>query len=224
MRKLIVLSFITLDGVMQAPGGPEEDPTGGFGYGGWSAGYWDDSLSGVMAEQMAKPLDLLLGRRTYEIFAAHWPYVKNDDPDGPIAGKINNARKYVVSTTLKKLDWSNSTLIKDDIVQEIEKLKQQNGPELQVHGSGNLIQTLLKHDLIDEFRLKIFPLTLGTGKRLFGDGTIPAGFKLVDSKTSNTGVIVATYERAGKVKTGSFALETPTEAELARRKRLKEGQ
>ncbi len=224
MRKIIVLSFITLDGVMQAPGGPEEDPTGGFKYGGWSAGYWDDSLSGVMAEQMAKPLDLLLGRKTYEIFAAHWPYVKSDDPDGQIAEEINDARKYVVSTTLRKLDWSNSTLIKDDVVQEIKKLKQQKGAELQVHGSGNLIQTLLKHDLIDEFRLKIFPITLGTGKRLFGDGTIPAGFKLVDSKTSTTGVIVATYERAGKVKTGSFALETPTEAELARRKRLKEGQ
>ena len=223
MRKLIVLSFITLDGVMQAPGGPEEDPTGGFKYGGWTAGYWDDFLGGVMDEQMAKPFDLLLGRKTYEIFAAYWPYAKSDDPDGPIAGKFNSAKKYVVSTTLEKLDWSNSTLIKGDIVQEIKKLKQQNGPELQVHGSSNLIQTLLKHDLIDEFRLKIFPITLGTGKRLFGDGTIPAGLKLVDSKTSTTGVIVATYERAGEVKTGSFALETPTEAELARRKRLKEG-
>ena len=223
MRKLIVLSFITLDGVMQAPGGPEEDPTGGFKYGGWIAGYWDDFLGGVMGEQMAKPFDLLLGRKTYEIFAAYWPYVKSDDPDGPIADKFNSAKKYVVSTTLEKLDWSNSTLIKGDIVQEIKNLKQQNGPELQVYGSSNLIQTLLKHDLIDEFRLKIFPITLGTGKRLFGDGTIPAGFKLVDSKTSTTGVIVATYERAGKVKTGLIASETPTEAELARRKRLKEG-
>ena len=223
MRKLVVLSFITLDGVMQAPGGPEEDPTGGFKYGGWIAGYWDDFLGGVMDEQMAKPFDLLLGRKTYEIFAAYWPYVKSDDPDGPIADKFNSAKKYVVSTTLRKLDWSNSTLIKGDIVQEIKKLKQQDGPELQVHGSGNLIQTLLKHDLIDEFRLKIFPITLGTGKRLFGDGTIPAGFKLIDSKTSTTGVIVATYERAGMVKTGLLASETPSEAELARRKRLKEG-
>ncbi len=223
MRKLIVLSFITLDGVMQAPGGPEEDPTGGFKYGGWTAGYWDDFLGGVMAEQMSQPFDSLLGRKTYEIFAAYWPYVKSDDPDGPIAEKINSAKKYVVSTTLEKLDWSNSTLIKGDIVQEIKNLKQQNGPELQVSGSGNLIQTLLKHDLIDEFRLKIFPITLGIGKRLFSDGTIPAGFKLVDSKTSTTGVIVADYERAGKIKTGSFASETPTDAELARRKRLKEG-
>jgi dihydrofolate reductase len=223
MRKLIVLSFITLDGVMQAPGGPEEDPTGGFKYGGWTVGYWDDFLGGVMDEQMAKPFDLLLGRKTYEIFAAYWPYVKSDDPDGPIAGKLKSAKKYVVSTTLEKLDWSNSTLVKGDIVQESKKLKQQDGPELQVHGSSNLIQTLLKHDLIDEFRLKIFPITLGIGKRLFGEGTIPAGLKLVDSKTSTTGVIVATYERSGLVKTGSFASNTPSEAELARRKRLKEG-
>ncbi|VVB62426.1 Uncharacterised protein [uncultured archaeon] len=223
MRKLNVLTFITLDGVMQAPGGPQEDTTGGFKYGGWVAGYWDDILGVVMGQQMAGPFDLLLGRKTYEIFAAYWPYVKSDDPDGPIAGKLNSAKKYVASTTLEKLDWNNSTLIKDDIVKEIKNLKQQNGPELQVHGSGNLIQTLLKHDLVDEFHLKIFPITLGTGKRLFSDGTIPAGFKLVDSKTSTTGVIVATYERAGKVKTGSFALETPTEAELSRRRRLEEG-
>jgi dihydrofolate reductase len=220
MRKLIVLSFITLDGVMQAPGGPEEDPTGGFKYGGWTVGYWDDFLDGVMGEQMAKPFDLLLGRKTYEIFAAYWPYAKSDDPT---AEKLNSAKKYVTSKTLRKLDWSNSMLVEGDTVQEIIKLKEQKGPELQVHGSGNLIQTLLKHDLIDEFRLKIFPITIGIGKRLFGDGTIPAGFKLVDSKTSTTGVIVANYERAGNVKTGSFALETPTEAELARRKRLEEG-
>jgi dihydrofolate reductase len=220
MRKLIVLSFITLDGVMQAPGGPDEDPTGGFEYGGWTVGYWDEFLGSIMDEQMANTFDLLLGRKTYEIFAAYWPYVKRDDP---IAGKLNSAKKYVATKTLGKLDWSNSTIIKGDTVQEITMLKQQNGPELQVHGSGNLIQTLLKHDLIDEFRLKIFPITLGIGKRLFGDGTIPAGFRLVDNKTSTTGVIVATYERAGKVKTGSFALETPAKAELARRKRLKEG-
>jgi len=220
MRKLIVLSFITLDGVMQAPGGPEEDPTGGFKYGGWTVGYWDDFLGSVMGGQMAKPFDLLLGRKTYEIFAAYWPYAKSDDPT---AGKLNSAKKYVASKTLRNLDWSNSMLVKGDTVQEIIKLKEQTGPELQVHGSGNLIQTLLKHDLIDEFRLKIFPITLGTGKRLFGEGTIPAGLKLVDGRTSTTGVIIATYERAGVVKTGSFALETPTEAELARRKKLTGG-
>jgi len=217
MRELIVLSFITLDGIMQAPGGPEEDPTGGFKYGGWTVGYWDDFLGGVMGEQMAKPFDLLLGRKTYEIFAAYWPYAKSGDPT---AEKLNRAKKYVASKTLRKLDWSNSMLVEGDTVQEIIKLKEQKGPELQVHGSGNLIQTLLKHDLIDEFRLKIFPITLGTGKRLFGEGTIPAGLKLVDSRTSTTGVIVATYRRAGVVKTGSFAMETPTEAELARRKQL----
>jgi len=143
---------------MQAPGGPEEDPTGGFEYGGWTVGYWDDFLGNVMAEKMAKPFDLLLGRKTYEIFAAHWPYADGNDP---IAGKLNSTKKYVVSTTLEKLDWSNSSLVKGDIVQQIKKLKQQNGPQLQVHGSGNLIQTLLKHDLIDELALKIFPITLG---------------------------------------------------------------
>jgi dihydrofolate reductase len=225
MRKLIVQSQITLDGVMQAPGGPEEDPTGGFEYGGWSAGYYDDFLGGVVSEQMAKPFDLLLGRKTYEIFAAYWPYVKSDDPDYQIqiAGKFNSVKKIVVSTTLEKPDWNNSTLIKGNVVQEIQKLKRQNGPELLVYGSSNLIQTLLKHDLIDQFRLAIYPITLGMGKRLFGEGTIPAGLKLIDSTTSPTGVIVVAYERAGKVKTGSFVSETPTEAELARRKRLKEG-
>lgn len=222
MRKLVVLSFITLDGVMQAPGGPEEDPTGGFKHGGWSVGYWDDFLGSVMGEQMSKPFDLLLGRRTYEIFAAHWPYVRGEDP---FAARINKARKYVVSKTLSNLDWSNSILIKGDVVQEIRKLKEQDGPELQVHGSGNFIQTLLRHDLVDEFRLKIYPVVLGKGKRLFAEGTIPAGFKLLDSKVSAKGVIVATYERAGEVKTGTFALDfdnrqKQTEAELARRKKL----
>lgn len=223
MRKLTVLTFVTLDGVMQAPGGPEEDTTGGFKYGGWVAGYWDDILGGVMGQQMAEPFDLLLGRKTYEIFAAYWPYVKSDDPDGIIADKFNSAKKYVASRTLKELGWSNSMLIKGDTVQEIKNLKAQNGPELQVHGSGNLIQTLLKNDLVDELRLKIFPITLGTGKRLFSDGTVPAGFRLIDSKTSTTGVIVANYERAGKAKTGLLASQTPTEAELASRKRLMEG-
>lgn len=205
MRKLVVLTFITLDGVMQAPGGPEEDTTGGFKYGGWVAGYWDEFLGGVMGEQMAEPFDLLLGRKTYEIFAAFWPHVKRDNPDYRIAEKFNSTKKYVASKTLKKLDWSNSELIKGDTAQEIKMLKEQNGPELQVHGSGNLVQTLLKHDLVDEFRLKIFPITLGTGKRLFADGTIPAGLKLIDSGTSTAGVIVATYERAGDAKTGLLA-------------------
>jgi dihydrofolate reductase len=220
MRKLVVLTFITIDGVMQAPGGPEEDPTGGFKHGGWVAGYFDDFLGKVMDRQMNKPFDLLLGRKTYEIFAAHWPYVKTDDD--PVAAGINKAKKYVASKTLKKLDWSNSELIKGDVAKEVKKLKEQDGPEIQVHGSGGLIQTLLKHDLVDELLLKIFPITLGRGKRLFAEGTIPVGFKLLESGTSPSGVIVAAYVRSGEVKTGSFALEDPTEAELARRKRLKD--
>jgi dihydrofolate reductase len=220
MRKLLVLSFITLDGVMQAPGGPEEDPTGGFKHGGWVAGYFDDFLGKVMVGQMSRPFDLLLGRKTYEIFAAHWPYVKTSED--PIAAGINNAKKYVASRTLIKLDWSNSELIQGDVAKEVKKIKEQDGPEIQVHGSGNLIQTLWKHDLVDELWLKIFPITLGRGKRLFAEGTIPVGFKLLESRISPSGVIVATYVRAGEVKTGSFALEVPTEAELARRKRLKE--
>jgi len=220
MRRLVVLSFITLDGVMQAPGGPEEDPTGGFKYGGWVAGYFDDFLGKAMAEQVSKPFDLLLGRKTYEIFSAHWPYVKADED--PFAARINNAGKYVASKTLKKLEWRNSELIKGDVAKEVKKVKEQDGPEIQVHGSGNLIQTLLKNDLVDEFRLKTFPITLGLGKRLFAEGTIPVGFTLLESQVSPSGVIVASYARAGEVKTGSFALEPPTEAELARRKRLKE--
>jgi len=220
MRKLIVLSFITLDGVMQAPGGPEEDPTGGFKYGGWVAGYFDDFLGKVMERQMSKPFNLLLGRKTYEIFAAHWPYVKADED--PFAASMNKAKKYVASKTLKRLDWTNSKLIKGDVAKEVKKLKEQDGPEIQVHGSGNLIQTLVKHDLVDELWLKIFPITLGRGKRLFAEGTIPAGFKLLVSETLPNGVIVASYARAGEVKTGSFEFEVPTEAELARRNRLKE--
>jgi dihydrofolate reductase len=222
MRKLIVLTFVSLDGVMQAPGGPEEDPTGGFKHGGWVAGYFDDFLGKVIVKQMRKPFDLLLGRKTYEIFAAYWPYVKTNED--PIATGFNNAKKYVASRTLRKLDWSNSELIKGDVAKEVKKLKEQDGPEIQVYGSGDFIQTLLKHDLVDELRLKIFPITLGRGKRLFAEGTITAGFKLLESEVSPSGVIIATYARAGEVKTGSLALENekPTEAELARRKRLKE--
>jgi dihydrofolate reductase len=177
----------------------------------------------IMNGLMGIPFDLLLGRKTYEIFAAHWPFVKND-PDklnAMAADKMNGARKYVVSKTLARADWENSTLIKGDAVREIMKLKKQDGPEIQVHGSGNLIQTLLKHALIDEFNVWIFPLTIGGGKRLFGEGTIPAGLKLLDCKISTTGVIIATYVRAGKVKPGSVALEKPTVAELARRKKMK---
>jgi dihydrofolate reductase len=220
MRKLIVLSFITLDNVMQAPGGPEEDPTGGFEHEGWVVGYFDDFLLNVMIKQTSKPFDLLLGRKTYEIFAAHWPYVDADQD--PFAAKLNNAKKYVASKTLTKLDWNNSELINGDVPEGIKRIKEQDGLEIQVHGSSNLVQTLLKHDLVDELWLKIFPVTLGPGKRLFAEGTIPAGFKLLESGISPSGVIIANYERSGEVKMGSFGLETPNEAELARRKRLKE--
>src|SRR5659263_356024 len=203
MRKLVVTTFVTLDGVMQAPGGPEEDPTGGFTHGGWSFNYWDDMMGQSMGEFMAKPSELLLGRKTYEIFAAHWPYIKDD----PVADKLNRVMKYVVSRTLDKVDWNNSTLVTGNVEQAIRNLKGQKGPDIQVHGSSNLIQTLLKHDLIDEFRLWIFPVTIGKGKRLFGEGTQPAHLKFIDSKTSTTGVIIATYEPAGELKTGSFALK-----------------
>jgi dihydrofolate reductase len=206
---------------MQAPGGPEEDPTGGFSYGGWTVPYFDEFLGKIMVEQMSMPFDLLLGRKTYEIFVAHWPYQTNSDP---IAAGINTARKYVASHSPMKLDWSNSTILIGNVAAEVKKLKIQDGPDLQVHGSGKLIQTLLKHDLVDELWLKIFPITLGSGKRLFAEGTLPASFNLRESRTSPSGVIVATYERAGEVKIGSFAMENPTEAELARRKKMQEEQ
>src|ERR671931_2240345 len=220
MRKLIVLSFIALDNVTQAPGGPEEDPTGGFKHEGWVGGYSDDFLLNVMIKQKSKPFDLLLGRKTYEIFAAYWAYVNADQ--SPFAAKLNNAKKYVASKTLTKLDWNNSELINGDVPEGIKRIKAQDGPEIQVHGSSNLVQTLLKYDLVDDLWLKLFHLTLGTGKRLFSEGTIPAGFKLLESGISPSGVIIANYERSREVKKGSFGLETPSEAELARRKRLRE--
>ena len=213
MRKLAVNTFVSLDGVMQAPGGPEEDPTGGFTQGGWSVNYWDDEMMGRMAG--SGPYELLLGRGTYEIFAAHWPY-----DEGPIADHLNSTRKHVASTTLEQVDWNNSTLITGDVAEYVAALKNQDGPEIQVHGSPGLIQTLLEHDLIDEYRMWIFPLVIGTGKRFFGDGTIPVGLKLVDSKASKTGVTINTYERAGEIDAGSFEFDEPTEAEIERRKRI----
>jgi dihydrofolate reductase len=198
MRKIIVLSFVTLDGVMQGPGGPTEDTSGNFTYGGWTVPYFDDFLGQTMAEQMSRPFDLLLGRKTFEIFASYWPQHEDEWPG------INKATKYVVSNTLTKHEWRNSAFLKGDVVAEIKKLKQQDGPEIQVHGSGNLIQTLLAHDLVDEFWLKIFPVTLGMGKHLFDKGTIPASYTLIESKSSPSGVIIATFKRAGEVETGSF--------------------
>ena len=198
MRKIIVLTFVSLDGVMQGPGGPTEDTSGNFTYGGWTVPYFDDFLGKTMFEQMSRPFDLLLGRKTFEIFASYWP----DHPEeGP---GINQATKYVASNTLTKHAWSKSVFLNGDVGEKIKKLKQQDGPDLQVHGSATLIQTLMEHDLVDEFWLKIFPVTLGMGKRLFGRGTIPASYTLVESKSSPSGVIIATLKRAGEVKTGSF--------------------
>jgi dihydrofolate reductase len=216
LRTLAVSTFMTLDGVMQAPGGPEEDPTGGFRHGGWSVNYWDDEMGQHMGEAMGRPFDLLLGRKTYEIFAAHWPHVTDD----PAADQLNSATKYVASRTLDKVDWSNSTLLEGDAAEEVANLKDEDGPEIQVHGSWHLIQTLLRHDLVDEYRLMIFPVVLGGGKRMFADGAVPAGLKLVDSKASTTGVLMATYERGGELEYGSFALGEPTEAEVECRRRL----
>ena len=201
MRKIVVLTFISLDGVMQAPGGPDEDTSGGFKYGGWTVPYADEFSGKLMVQQMSMPFDLLLGRKTYDIFAAYWP--KQDD--GPVAGPFDKATKYVVSHKPMKLSWQNSVLIHENVAAEIKKLKQQDGPMLQVHGSGNMAQTLLRHDLVDELWLKIFPVTLGPGKCLFAEGTMPAAFELTESKTTPKGVIFANYQRAGKVKTGSFA-------------------
>ena len=198
MRKIIVLTFVTLDGVMQGPGGPTEDTSGDFKYGGWTVPYFDEFLGNVMTEQMSQPFDLLLGRKTFEIFASYWP---DHEEEGP---EINEATKYVVSLTRASHEWKKSVFLSGNVVHEIKKLKAQEGPDLQVHGSGELIQTLLQYDLVDEFWLKIFPVTLGVGKRLFDKGTIPASYTLVDSKTSPSGVIVATLKRAGEVQTGSF--------------------
>jgi dihydrofolate reductase len=202
MRKIVVLSFVTLDGVMQAPGGPEEDTSGGFRYGGWSFPFFDEFMGNVMAGQMGHSFDLLLGRKTYEIFASFWPLQDNEKDLG--AAALNNARKYVVSRSLKKAGWNNSIIIRGDAAEEIRKIKKAGGPEIQVHGSANLIQTLLRNDLVDELWLKIFPVTVGSGKRLFENGGLAGGFELVESKTSPAGVIVANYKRAGNVKTGSF--------------------
>ncbi len=195
MRKIIVLSFITLDGVVQAPGGPKEDTSGGFKYGGWVAPYFDEVAGKIMEKQM-KPADYLLGRKTFEIFAAYWPEHADLWPG------INEATKYVVSRTMKKSDWSNSVFLKTAAA--IKKLKNTKGADIQVHGSGELVQLLLKHDLVDELWLKIHPVTLGKGKKLFGSGTIPAAFTLTESTVTPSGVIFANYKRAGKVKTGTI--------------------
>ena len=190
--------MITLDGVLQAPGDPEEDPTGGFRYGGWTVPYVDNFVGKTMGEQVSGSSDFLLGRKTFEIFASYWPQHEDDWPG------VNKGTKYVVSNTLSRHEWRNSVFLKGDVVDAIKKLKRGEGPDIHVYGSGNLIQTLLKDDLVDEIWLRIFPIALGTGKRLFGEGTLPVAFSLQAAKTSPTGVIVASYKRAGEVQTGSF--------------------
>jgi dihydrofolate reductase len=203
MRKLSVNAFLTLDGVMQAPGGPEEDTSGGFAHGGWSVAYWDERMGEVMGEALARPFALVLGRRTYDIFAAHWPHASEEEG----ASTFNDATKYVASRGNPTLEWANSELIEGDAAAGVAALKAEDGPELQVHGSSDLLQTLIRHGLVDEFHLWVFPVVVGSGKRLFGDGTSAAGLRLVESTVSSTGVVMGTYEPAGELVTGSFALE-----------------
>jgi dihydrofolate reductase len=202
MRNIHVLTFVSMDGVMQGPGGPEEDKSGGFPHGGWTVGYFDEVVGQEMTREMGHGFDLLLGRRTYDIFASHWPRV--NEPGADLG--INKAAKYVATTRPLSTSWNDTAIrLEGDLVDAIRKLKAGSGPELQVHGSGTLIQTLLEHDLVDRLWLKIFPVTIGTGRRLFADGTRYAGFALEDSSASPSGVIIAKYRRAGEVKSGSFA-------------------
>ena len=204
MRRIVVSAFVSLDGVMQAPGGPEEDPTDGFSLGGWTHPSFDAAIGGAMGEIFARPFDLLLGRKTYDIFAAHWPHVT--DPNDPIAATFNNVTKYVASRSQPKLAWRNSQQLGGDVVASLMALKDGDGPELLVQGSSDFLQTLWKHQLVDAFTVLTFPVVLGRGKRLFGAGAPPVGLKLVKSAAYPTGVVVATYEPAGEVKIGSFQL------------------
>jgi dihydrofolate reductase len=218
MRRIIASTFVSLDGVMQAPGGPEEDPTGGFSLGGWTFPYFDAALGRAMGEILSRPFDLLLGRKTYDIFAAHWPFVT--DLDDPIAGLFNQVTKYVASRTLKTLSWQNSRLLGDDVAASLKTLKTEDGPDLLVQGSSGLMQTLWKNGLVDEFTVLTFPVVLGKGKRLFGDGATPAALKLITIKPYPSGVTVAKYQIDGAVRNGSFQLAEPSAAEQERRRNL----
>ena len=216
MRTLIAITHITLDGVMQSPGGPDEDPRGGFTYGGWITPYWDDTMNTLLNKDMDESFDLLLGRRTYEIFAAYWPHAG----DNPIARHFNTAVKHVATRTLEHLDWANAVRIDGEVEAAVAKLKSADGPDLQIYGSSTLLQTLTAAGLIDEYRLWTFPLVLGRGRRLFEPGTPASALSLVDSMTFSTGAMLNVYRPAGDVKPGSFALNTPSDAELARRRKL----
>jgi dihydrofolate reductase len=217
VRRVVVAAFVSLDGVMQAPGGPEEDPTGVFGHGGWVFPYWDEIVDEAMGESFGRPFDLLLGRKTWEIFAAHWPYTT----DAP-AGRFNAVTKYVATSSTEPLGWANSIRLEGNVVEAVARLRQGEGPDLLTQGSSVLVQSLLAAGLVDELNLLIFPVLLGRGKKLFGDAAKPGELELVSSRTSTTGVIVARYRPAGPVRTGSFQLAEPTPAELARRARMKE--
>ena len=208
MRKLVVGSFVTLDGVMQAPGGPDEDRDGGFQHGGWLVPYFDEKLVEVMTEWTKRAGAFVLGRKTYDIFAGSWPNAT--DPADETAVALNTRPKFVASRTRSELSWNNSTLLKGDVAREVAKLKAQQGDELQVHGSGRLLQTLLRHDLVDTLRIWQFPVVLGTGKRLFGEGTIPLGFRLVDTQFTSTGAVLHVYERTGGLRYGEVEVGQET--------------
>ena len=220
MRKLIVSAFASLDGIVQAPGGPEEEPTDRFTLGGWSFSYWDDSMDASASGFDGKERELVLGRRTYQIFEAYWPYQAQDHP---VANTLNAAKKHVASRTLTTLDWNNSTLLRGDVVQAIIALKAQPGPDLQMIGSGNLIQTLQAAALIDEYNVWTFPVVLGRGKRLFSEGATPSALRLVRSQVSTSGVVKSTYVPDGDIQLGSFASAEPSEKELARREMMAKG-
>jgi len=219
MRKVVTGAFVSLDGVMQAPGGPQEDPTGRFTFGGWVVPYTDEVFGQAVGEMFGQPFDLLLGRKTYEIFAAHWPYAEGGDDDS-IARLFNSTTKYVATRSAMDLTWKGSVAL-HDAAAEVARLKREDGPALVTQGSSDLIQTLLAGDLIDEINTFTFPIVLGNGKKLFGKGAKPAAFDLVDSRVTNKGVVIARYRRAGDVATGDYAMDPPTAAEIARRERMK---
>lgn len=218
MRKLIVSAFISLDGVMQAPGGPQEDPIGGFRFGGWGVPYFDETAGAVIDELFARPFDLLLGRKTYDIFAAHWPYADANDPIGPLFDRVT---KYVATRNPAfRTTWQNSRTLGADAVAAVKALKGGDGPDLLTQGSPDFLRTLFENDLVDEINVFVFPVILGKGKRLFGDASFPRALTLESSRTSQNGIVISRYVRAGDVTTGSFEFETPTEAELERRRNL----
>ena len=216
MRKVVAAAFISLDGVMQAPGGPEEDPTGGFEHGGWTFHHWDAAMGEVMGEGFSKPFDLLLGRRTYEIFAAHWPYTEEEP-----AALFNGVTKYVATSSAEPLAWQNSVKLEGDVPAAVAKLKEGDGPDLLTQGSSVLVRSLLAAGLVDELFLLVFPVILGKGKRWYGEDAQAGEWTLVSNRTSTTGVIMSRYRPRGPISTGSFALSEPNEAERARREKLR---